>query len=94
MKRPLVNTGFRKGVPVSGASSYSSYWEGIEVEVDTREEYRRRGLAYVCAAKLILECRNRKLYLSWDAHNMQSVALAEKLGYHYDHEYTAFSVSD
>lgn len=84
----------KDGVPVSGASSYSSYREGIEVEVDTREEYRRRGLAYACAAKLILECRNRKLYPSWDAHNMQSVALAEKLGYHYDHEYTAFSVSD
>lgn len=84
----------KDGIPVSGASSYSIYREGIEIEVDTREDYQRRGLACICAAKLILECLDRGLYPSWDAHNLQSVALSEKLGYHLDHEYTAFSVSE
>lgn len=79
---------------VSGASSYSRYREGIEIEIDTREEYRRKGLAYVCGAKLILECSKRNLYPSWDAHNKGSVALAEKLGYHYSHTYTAIEIWD
>lgn len=79
-------------VIVSGASSYSRYCNGIEIEIDTREEYRRRGLAYVCGAKLILECLKRNLYPSWDAHNTGSVALAEKLGYHYSHTYRAVEI--
>lgn len=82
----------KDGEPVSGASSYSRYREGIEIEVDTKEEYRRKGLAYACAAKLILECLKRNLYPSWDAQNLWSVSLAEKLGYHYDHDYTAIEV--
>ena len=77
---------------VSGASSYSRYQEGIEIEIDTKEEYRRKGLAYACGAKLILECLERNLYPGWDAQNKCSVALAEKLGYHYSHTYTAIEI--
>ena len=77
---------------VSGASSYSRYKNGIEIEIDTKAEFRQKGLAYACGAKLILECLSRNLYPSWDAQNKISVALAEKLGYHYDHEYTAYEV--
>ncbi len=77
---------------LSGASSYARYREGIEIEIDTKEEYRRRGLAFACGAKLILECLKLGLYPSWDAHNKGSVALAEKLGYHYSHTYTAVEV--
>jgi len=77
---------------VSGASSYTSYEGGIEIEIDTRKDHRRRGLAYACGARLILECLDRGLYPSWDAQNLWSVALAEKLGYHFDHEYAAFEV--
>lgn len=82
----------RDGVPVSGASSYSHYRGGIEIEIDTHEAYRRRGLAYACAARLILECLERGLYPSWDAQNPWSVALAKKLGYHFDREYTAYEI--
>ena len=67
--------------------------EGIEIEIDTREDHRRKGLAYACGAKLILECLKRGLYPSWDAQNKWSVALAEKLGYHFDHEYTAYEIT-
>lgn len=56
------------------------------------EEYRRKGLACVCGAKLILECLKQNLYPSWDAQNKASVALAEKLGYHYSHTYTAIEI--
>ena len=83
----------KDGEPVSGASSYSSYIGGIEIEIDTREDHRRKGLAYICGAKLILECLKRGWYPSWDAQNKWSVALAEKLGYHFDHEYRVFEVT-
>lgn len=76
----------------AGASSYARYREGIEIEIDTKEEFRRNGLAYACGAKLILECLNKGLYPSWDAQNQASAALAEKLGYHFDHEYKAFEI--
>lgn len=68
------------------------YEEGIEIEIDTREDHRRKGLAYACGAKLICECLKKGLYPSWDAQNKWSVALAEKLGYHFSHEYTAYEV--
>lgn len=82
------------GTVVSGASSYSVYREGIEIEIDTRKDYRRKGLALACGAKLILECLEKGLYPSWDAQNMGSVALAEKLGYHFDHEYIAYEINE
>ena len=82
----------KEGAVISGASSYSRYREGIEIEIDTRKDYRRRGLAYICGAKLILECLKRNLYPSWDAQNKASIGLAEKLGYHYSHAYTAVEV--
>lgn len=84
----------KDGEIVSGASSYSTYNEGIEIEIDTREDYRRKGLAYACGAKLILECLKKGLYPSWDAQNKWSVALAEKLGYHFSHEYTAYEIME
>lgn len=82
----------KDGVPVAGASSYTAYRGGIEIEIDTKEEYRRRGLATVCGAKLILECLDRGWYPSWDAQNPWSVSLAEKLGYHFSHEYDAYEI--
>lgn len=82
----------KDGELVAGASSYSRYNEGIEIEIDTREDHRRKGLAYACGAKLILECLERNLYPSWDAQNLWSVGLAEKLGYHYSHTYTAYEI--
>lgn len=82
----------KDGELVAGASSYSRYDKGIEIEIDTRENYRRKGLAYACGAKLILECLENGLYPSWDAQNKWSVALAEKLGYHFSHEYIAYEI--
>lgn len=80
------------GEIVSGASAYSAYKSGIEIEIDTREDMRRRGFAYLCGAKLILECLKRSRYPSWDAQNLDSVALAQKLGYHFDHEYIVYEI--
>lgn len=82
----------KDGEPVSGASSYSGYRGGIEIEIDTREDHRRKGLAFVCGARLILACLERGWYPSWDAQNPWSAALAEKLGYRRDRAYAAYEV--
>ncbi|MGN0144611.1 MAG: GNAT family N-acetyltransferase [Clostridium sp.] len=78
---------------VSGASSYTVYKEGIEIEIDTRTDERRKGLALCCGAKLILECLKRNLYPSWDAQNKGSLALSEKLGYNFDNAYIVYEIT-
>ncbi|MDO4460328.1 MAG: GNAT family N-acetyltransferase [Clostridia bacterium] len=83
----------KDGKIVAGASSYTRYNEGIEIEVDTEPEYRQKGLATIASAKLILNCLEEGLYPSWDAANMTSVRLAEKLGYEFSHEYTMYEVN-
>ena len=66
---------------VAGASSYVIFKGGIEIQTDTREDMRRRGLASACCALLILDCLQKGLAPSWDAANPASLALAQKLGY-------------
>ncbi len=82
----------KDGKVVSAASSFSVYREGIEIEIDTAEKERRKGLASAVAAKLILSCLDDGLYPNWDAANMESVRLAEKLGYELSHEYQTLFV--
>ena len=78
------------GKLVSGASSYAVYRGGIEIEIDTKPQFRQRGLATACGARLILECLEHGLYPSWDAHDLRSVSLAEKLGYHLNCPYPVY----
>jgi len=89
-RRGLGVVAIYDGVPVAGASSYCVYRGGIEIEIDTRAGHRRRGLATACGARLILECLERGLYPSWDAIDLRSVALAEKLGYHRGEPYPVY----
>lgn len=79
--------------PASGCSSFSDYPGGLEIEIATKESHRRRGLASAVAARFMLECIGRNIYPSWDAGNLSSLALAEKLGYRLERAYTAYEVS-
>lgn len=89
-KRGIGVSAIYEGRPVSGASSYTVYKGGIEIEIDTKPEFRQKGLATACGARLILECLRRGLYPSWDAHDLRSAALAEKLGYSIAFPYTVY----
>lgn len=81
------------GEIISAASSYS-YCEGsIEITIGTKHEYRRKGLALAVASRLIVDCIERNIYPRWDAANLESVRLAEKLGYHFDKAYEVYSIS-
>ena len=82
----------KDGKLVGAASSYSRYRDGIEIEIDVAREERRKGLGSAVAAKLILSCLDEGLYPSWDAANMLSVRLAEKLGYEFSKEYVCYGM--
>ena len=82
----------KNGKVVSGVSSYTRYLGGIEIEVDTAPEERKKGLASAVSAALILSCLEEGLYPSWDAANLTSVRLARKLGYEFSHEYISYKV--
>lgn len=81
-----------QGEIAAGASSYTVYDGGIEIEVDTREDHTRKGLASACSARLILECLDKGIYPSWDAANPISLALAQKLGYHPGDPYDTYVI--
>lgn len=83
---------YREGQLVCIASSYTAYNQTIGVTIGTLDEHRRKGLAAACAASLIMECLKRGIYPEWEAANMDSVALAEKLGYHYDRAFDVYSL--
>ncbi len=80
------------GEILSGASSYSIYDGGIEIQVDTNPAYRMKGLGYIVCAAFIIACRERNLYPSWDAANEISMQLAKKLGYRYSHSYNIYHI--
>ena len=82
-----------KGLPIAGASSYSAYPGGIEVEIMTREEYQNKGLATIAGAALIKECKKRNLKASWDAAHEQSLHLADKFGFKLLTKYDCYCVS-
>ena len=81
LQRGLGFAALHNGGLVGGASSYICYSRGIEIQVETRADWQRKGIASACCAALMLECMKRGLYPSWDAANPASAALARKLGY-------------
>lgn len=70
------------------APAFSVFDEGIEVGIATNPAFRKRGLATVCAARLVYEAKRRGLLANWDAANKLSLHLAMKLGYAYEGTYT------
>lgn len=81
------------GQVVCGASSYSVHDDGIEIEVDTHPDHRRKGLATVASSALILDCLDRGKYPNWDAANIDSVNLAQKLGYVLEGSYDTYYIN-
>lgn len=77
-----------QGQLVAGASTMTVYDGGTEIQIATKEEFQRRGLAIPCAAALLLECMNRQIRPCWDAATLISKHMALKLGYEYKGEYS------
>lgn len=81
-----------EGKVVSAATSFSIYDDGLEIEIGTDPEYRRKGLAAITASALILDCLDNGLYPSWDAANAESAGLAKKLGYIFKETYDTYFI--
>ncbi len=79
---------------LAGCSCYGVSEGMMEIEVDTRRDWRRNGLALACSAAFLLECLEKGLTPNWDAVNLQSVGLAEKLGYVFDREYQVYRLKE
>lgn len=79
---------------ISGASSYSYYSRGVEVELATHEDYRQQGFAQIVSAAFLLECLERGLVPHWDARNKISLKIAESSGFVFSDEYTAFEFKE
>ncbi|MDX8046280.1 GNAT family N-acetyltransferase [Gracilibacillus sp. S3-1-1] len=82
------------GQVVCGASSFSIYDDGIEIEVGTHPNYRRKGLALVVSSALILDCLSKGMYPSWDGANPESAKLAKRLGYVYEKAYDTYYINN
>lgn len=92
LTRGLGVAALMDGELVGGASSYTVYSGGVEVQVETRRDMYRRGIASACCARLILECLARGWHPSWDAANPVSEKLAKKLGYRGKGLYTVWEL--
>jgi GNAT superfamily N-acetyltransferase len=77
---------------VSAAGCYTTYADGIEVEVDTHPAYRRRGLARAAARALLIEGIRRGCAVHWDAMNEASARLARSLGYASSERYECLEI--
>lgn len=80
------------GQVVCGVTSFSIYNDGIEIEIATHPQHRRKGLATITASALIVDCLDRGIYPSWDGANNESVKLAEKLGYIFKESYDTYFI--
>ena len=71
------------GNVVSVASTFTPFIDEFEIEVRTSNdgEYRRKGLATIVSAALLLYALEQGFIPHWDAANEISVKLALKLGY-------------
>ncbi len=81
-----------EGQVVCGATSFSIYDDGIEIEVATHPDHRRKGLATIVSSALVLDCLDREIYPCWDAGNSESSILAGKLGYVLEGPYDTYYI--
>jgi len=66
----------------SCAAVFASH-NAVEIDIQTAEPYRRRGLALITAAAFLNECNRRGLRPNWECFwdNLPSAALAARLGF-------------
>lgn len=69
------------GTLISGTAAYSYCQNGYEVIIATDNNFYRKGLAFACASKFILETLRQNKIPYWDCANEKSLALSTKLGY-------------
>jgi GNAT superfamily N-acetyltransferase len=82
-----------QGVIVSAATSFAASSKGIDIDIQTQPEHRRKGLATQVGARLLLDCLERQVEPHWLAANRASEGLALKLGYTKRDSYLTFMMA-
>jgi len=80
----------KHGTFVGAAYSSLVCSRGIEISLFVSEKYRRQGIATILASRLLTWCLENNAEANWDAANLESCKLAEKLGYIQTGTYQAY----
>jgi len=80
----------KNGKMVGAAYSSLVCSKGIEVSIYVSPEYRRQGVATALGGLLVKYCLENGLEPHWDAANLESYMLAEKMRYYLSGTYSAF----
>jgi RimJ/RimL family protein N-acetyltransferase len=78
---------------IGGVGCYAVYKSGVEIQIDTHADFRRRGVATELAKRMVVECGRRSLECHWDAMNAGSAALARTLGFVTERTYRCYELS-
>ena len=78
------------GEIVAAASSFLSLNGEVEMDISTKETYRRKKLATACVARMLENCMERGITVHWDAQNDVSRHLAEKFGFEAEQAYSVY----
>ena len=81
------------GQVVGVMGCYAVYRDGVEAQVDTHCDHRRRGIAHTMGVRFLAEAGRRSRVVHWDAMNAASASLAERLGFTPDRSYRCLQVS-
>lgn len=81
-----------QGRVVSTVTSTAASTAAIDIDIETAPDFRRRGLATVVGAKVVLYCLENGLEPQWMAENRLSEQLARKLGYTLGVSYEMFQI--
>lgn len=79
-----------KGEIVASASSFLTFERDIELDVSTKPEHQRRGLADACINLMLSDCAKRGITVHWDAQNESSLKLAVSHGFELDQDYAVW----
>lgn len=77
---------------VCSASSFLSYGGEIELDVSTKTEFRKKGLATVCVNSMLKDCLQKDFTVHWDAQNLESKQLAQKFGFELKNKYNVYVI--
>ncbi len=83
------------GALLAGCTSFCRHADGYEIQIDTHPDARGKGYAACVGAAFVLETLSRDLTPYWDAANIASLRLSQKLGFIFREAYACWMlVSD
>lgn len=90
MERGIGYYAEKNGEVIGAAYSSLVCNQGIEISLFVLDDHRRQGIATALSANLVRWCLENNMDAHWDAANLESCRLAEKLGYVSLGKYQAF----